>query len=158
MVTQIVALNVTATNAGGTAHRHISEVKTASGRVLTRSELIRRIASGEEDFFTIADGEEARVVVVQCPVCLADDYIKTMADGHIFVSGADVKNRIDRIKDAMDALKLAIEFEKDSVLFFLGIEDAVTAVKDRELIKSLVKEELGHLRRLTLELRKISKA
>jgi rubrerythrin len=80
-----------------------------------------------------------------------------MADDHIFVSSADVKDRVDRLKDTMDALKLAIEFEKDSVLFFLGLEDAVTVEKDRELIKSLVKEEQQHLRRLTLELRKISK-
>ena len=56
--------------------------------------------------------------------------------------------------DAADALKLAIEFEKDSVLFFLSFEEAVTGKKDQELIKSLVKEEQEHLRRLTLELRK----
>jgi|NGEPerStandDraft_6_1074524.scaffolds.fasta_scaffold24904_2 hypothetical protein len=80
MATQIVAINFTATNAGGTAHRHISEVKTGSGRVLTQSEVISRIESGEEDFCTIADGEEARVIVVECPVCPADDYIKTTAD------------------------------------------------------------------------------
>ncbi|SPF41472.1 Rubrerythrin [Syntrophobacter sp. SbD1] len=86
-----------------------------------------------------------------------DQYIKMMADDHIFVSSSDVKDRVDRLKDTMDALKLAIEFEKDSVLFFLGLEDAVTVEKDRELIKSLVKEEQQHLRRLTLELRKISK-
>jgi len=32
----------------------------------------------------------------------------------------------------------------------------VSGEKDRELIKSLVKEEQEHLRRLTLELRKLS--
>ena len=80
MATQIVALNFTSTNAGGTAHRHVSEVKTASGRVLSRLDVIRRIESGEEEFCTIADGEEARVIVVECPVCPADDYIKTTAD------------------------------------------------------------------------------
>lgn len=86
-----------------------------------------------------------------------DQYIKMMADDHIFITSADVKNRLDRLKGTIDALKLAIEFEKDSVIFFLGLEDAVTAGKDRELIKSLVKEEQQHLRRLTLELKKISK-
>ncbi|MGA2401183.1 MAG: ferritin family protein [Syntrophobacteraceae bacterium] len=85
-----------------------------------------------------------------------DQYIKMMADDHVFVSSASAKSRVDRIRDAEDALKLAIEFEKDSVLFFLGIEEAVTGRKDQELIKSLVKEEQEHLRRLTIELRKIS--
>jgi len=85
-----------------------------------------------------------------------DLYVKMMADNHVFVSSASVKDQVARIRDARDALKLAIEFEKDSVLFFLGIEEAVSAKKDQELIKSLVKEEQEHLRRLTSELRKLS--
>ena len=80
-----------------------------------------------------------------------------MAEDHIFVSSAHLKSQVDRIGDAADALKLAIEFEKDSVLFFLSFEEAVTGKKDQELIKSLVKEEQEHLRRLTLELRKTLK-
>ena len=86
-----------------------------------------------------------------------DQYVKMMAENHVFVSSASVKDQVARIRDAADALKLAIEFEKDSVLFFLGIEEAMSAKKDQELIKSLVKEEQEHLRRLTLELRKLSK-
>ena len=85
-----------------------------------------------------------------------DQYVKMMADDHVFVSSASVKDQIERIRDAADALKLAIEFEKDSVLFFLSFEEAVSAEKDQELIKSLVKEEQEHLRRLTSELRKLS--
>ena len=86
-----------------------------------------------------------------------DQYIKMMAEDHVFVSSADVKSQVDKIRDAEDALKLAIEFEKDSILFFLSLDEAVTGKKDQELIKTLVKEEQEHLRRLTLELRKTSK-
>ena len=85
-----------------------------------------------------------------------DRYIKMMADDHVFVSSAQCQKPADRIRDAEDALKLAIEFEKDSVIFFLTIEEAVTGKKDQELIKTLLKEEQEHLRRLTLELKKIS--
>jgi rubrerythrin len=79
-----------------------------------------------------------------------------MADIHVFVSSTSVKDLVDGIKDGADALKLAIEFEKDSVLFFLSIREAASGKNDRELINSLVKEEQEHLRRLTLELRKLS--
>lgn len=82
-----------------------------------------------------------------------DKYIKVMADQHVFVS--DVTERIAQVKDARAALKLAIEFEKDSVLFFLSLEDAVAGKKDQDLIKILVKEEQDHLKRLTLELVKL---
>jgi len=85
-----------------------------------------------------------------------DQYVKMMADIHVFVSSTSVKDLVDGIKDGADALKLAIEFEKDSVLFFLSIREAASGKNDRELINSLVKEEQEHLRRLTLELRKLS--
>jgi rubrerythrin len=86
-----------------------------------------------------------------------DQYIKMMADQHIFLSGPDVSARIAEIKGVEDALRLAINFEKDSVIFFLSMEDAAAGKKDQELIETLVKEEREHLRRLTLELVKISK-
>ncbi len=83
-----------------------------------------------------------------------DQYIKMMADDHVFISGDDIDDQISRIHNATDALKLAIEFEKDTVLFFLSLEEAVAGKKDWEFIKTLVKEEQEHVRRLKLELRK----
>lgn len=82
-----------------------------------------------------------------------DKYIKMMADEHVFVSG--VKDQLAQVKDARSALKMAMEFEKDSVLFFLSLEEAVAGQKDQALIKTLIKEEQGHLKRLTLELMKL---
>lgn len=85
-----------------------------------------------------------------------DRYIKTMADDHVFVSSVSLNDQLAQVKDAKSALKMAIEFEKDSVIFFLALED-ITEEKDQELIKTLVKEEQGHLKRLTLELMKLGK-
>jgi len=99
---------------------------------------------------------ESTTTTVWDPANELDQYIKMMADDHVFISSADIKNQIGRIRDASDALKLAIEFEKDTVIFFLSLEDAVAGKKDQELIKSLVNEEQGHLKRLSLQLRKIT--
>jgi rubrerythrin len=85
-----------------------------------------------------------------------DQYIKMTADDHVFVTSVSLEEQLAQVKDARSALKMAIEFEKDSVLFFLALED-VTEKKDQELIKTLVKEEQGHLKRLTLELMKLGK-
>jgi rubrerythrin len=84
-----------------------------------------------------------------------DLYIKMMADQHVFISSESVEAQLDRIKDARDALKMAVEFEKDSVIFFLTMQEATEGTKGKELIGSLVKEEQGHLRRLTLELKRL---
>ena len=85
-----------------------------------------------------------------------DRYIKMMADDHVFVSSVSVRDQLARVSDAKSALKMAIEFEKDSVLFFLTLEE-VTEKKEQDLIKTLVKEEQAHLKRLTLELMKLGK-
>jgi len=82
-------------------------------------------------------------------------YLKMMADQHVFISSAGTQAQVDQIKDAKDALRMAIAFEKDSVIFFLSMQEATEGTKGKELIGTLVKEELDHLRRLSLELRKI---
>jgi rubrerythrin len=84
-------------------------------------------------------------------------YLRMMADQHVFVSVAGVDEQLAQIKTATDALKLAIQFEKDSVLFFLSMQDATCEDKGRELIQSLVKEEQEHLKRLSLYLRKLGR-
>jgi rubrerythrin len=84
-----------------------------------------------------------------------DLYIKMMADQHVFISTESVKAQLDQIKDARDALKMAVEFEKDSVIFFLSMQEATEGTKGKEMIGALVKEEQEHLRRLALELKKL---
>ena len=84
-----------------------------------------------------------------------DKYIKMMADQHVFVGGISVEEQIAGIKDVKSALKLAIEFEKDSVIFFLTLEEAAESEQGQKLIRSLVKEEQDHLKRLSIMLNKL---
>ncbi len=80
MAAQIVAVNKVASTAGPYSHWHISEVKTASGEVLKRSEVVERIQKGTQSFYTYVNGSQASVIVVKCPTCSTNDYIKTTAD------------------------------------------------------------------------------
>lgn len=91
---------------------------------------------------------------VQDPDRQLGDYIKMMADQHVFRTSAGVEQRLKAVTNTLDALRLAIEFEKDSVIFFLTMQDATDATQGRDLIGLLVKEEQEHLRRLSLELNK----
>jgi hypothetical protein len=83
VATQIVAVNTTyelTTKNGDGLHKHISEVKTAGGRVLTRAEVVSKIRTGSESFCTEVDGKEPLVVVVTCPNCSNGSYIRTTDD------------------------------------------------------------------------------
>lgn len=86
-----------------------------------------------------------------------DLYLKMMADQHIFISSEGVEAQLGKIQSAADALKMAVEFEKDSVIFFLTMQDATEEAKGKALIGTLVKEEQEHLRRLTLELKRVGR-
>lgn len=86
-----------------------------------------------------------------------DQYIKMTADQHVFASSEEVDERLARVKNVKDALKLAIEFEKDSVIFFLSLQEATYGKKSQELISLLVKEEQEHLRRLSLQLARLTR-
>jgi rubrerythrin len=88
----------------------------------------------------------------------AERYLKMMADEHIFGPGSDPGAMVGNIQNASDALKAAMGFEKDSIIFFLTMKDATDELKGREYIDQLVKEEQEHLRRLALQLRKRTKA
>jgi rubrerythrin len=79
-----------------------------------------------------------------------------MADNHVFRTSENVDAKVSQVKDAVDAIKMAMEFEKDSVLFFLSMQDATEEEKGRALIGLLVKEEQAHLRRLALQLKKMT--
>ncbi|MBU2547341.1 MAG: ferritin family protein [Proteobacteria bacterium] len=86
-----------------------------------------------------------------------DQYLKMMADMHVFRTGADVDVQLDKVQGATEALKLAMQFEKDSIVFFAEIQNMAEGAESRDKIGVLVKEEQGHLRRLALQLRRLGK-
>jgi len=83
-------------------------------------------------------------------------YLQMMANMHVFRSDFDVEEELSRLKNPEDVLKLGIQFEKDSIIFFLTMQDATEEKKGRESIGQLVNEEKKHLEKLSLELRKLT--
>ena len=80
-----------------------------------------------------------------------DQYLKMMADQHVFSQApSQLDQKLAGLADFREAVKLAMSFEKDSIVFFLEIlalsEDNE---ESRAEIKKLVDEERKHLQRLT---------
>jgi len=51
--------------------------------------------------------------------------------------------------------KIGLQFEKDSLIFFLGMQDATCEGNNRDMITLLMKEEQTHVRRLSLQMQKM---
>ncbi|RJQ66635.1 MAG: rubrerythrin [Desulfobacteraceae bacterium] len=92
----------------------------------------------------LAASEKAQTVFD--PEGEAVDYLKALADTRVFF-----EKRIDT--SSMQALlKDAIAAEKDSIVFYLGMRDAVPEELGRRHLDDIIKEEMGHIRLLSKEL------
>lgn len=86
-----------------------------------------------------------------------DRYLASVAGMHVFHKDDSVEQKVASIKSEEDAIKLALDFEKDSIVFFLSIKQQTEETRGREMIDTLIYEELAHHKRLTLELLKLKK-
>ena len=98
--------------------------------------------------------DSAKKQVAWDPDNETDAYLKMMADMNIFRKDSDVEDKLKQIKDLRDALRFAIGFEKDSILFYVLIKDFIEEDKGRDFIDQITDEEKGHLRQLSGELKK----
>ncbi len=76
----------------------------------------------------------------------AAQYLRALADTRVFF-----EKKIDN-SSLKEIYKSAIEAEKDSIVFYLGIKDAVPAKYGKDKIEAIIKEEMGHIRMLSGEL------
>ncbi len=73
-------------------------------------------------------------------------YLRALVDSRVFF-----KKEIDATS-IVEILKSAIEAEKDSIVFYLGMKEAVPKNLGRDRIEAIIKEEMGHIRLLSKEL------
>lgn len=85
-----------------------------------------------------------------------DLYIRDLAGQHVFGTEAEFKSELKKIRTIDDALNLALRFEKDSVIFYLGMQEATCEGKSKDTVNQLVQEEQQHVRRLSVQIRKCS--
>ena len=72
-------------------------------------------------------------------------YLRAAADSHIFKASVDPSSLVADDSDARQILELALQFEKDSVVYFLGIADMVPERLGKSEVLGLAKQEQGHI-------------
>jgi rubrerythrin len=75
-------------------------------------------------------------------------YLKAMADQEVFTHADEGKKLAERIFDEREALDLAIDMEKDSLLFYYEMKKMIRE-KDAFVIEELIGQEKEHLKKLT---------
>ena len=67
-------------------------------------------------------------------------YLKALADTRVFFEKKQPENSFEKI------LSAAIQAEKDSIAFYLGMRELVPAKLGRSKINDIIKEEMRHIR------------
>lgn len=79
-------------------------------------------------------------------------YLRGIADGHVFDARQDPTAWLTGKETKEDILKAAIGYEKDSIVFYLGIKEVVPPELGRDKIDSILREEMSHVAVLSDEL------
>jgi rubrerythrin len=72
-------------------------------------------------------------------------YLRAMADGHVFDVRLDPATLLTGKETAVDIFKLAIGQEKDSIVFYLGLQEMMPEKVGKETVAEVIKEEMRHI-------------
>ncbi len=82
-------------------------------------------------------------------------YLQAAADSHVFIQSDNVAQLIAECTSPAKALSFALEFEKDSVVYYTIIKKVVPEYLGKEKIDLIIDEELKHIAILTKKKREI---
>jgi len=74
-------------------------------------------------------------------------YLEALVDSKFFASPEKAINLAKEAKDELEVIYAAIEFEKDTLLFFYQILEMIKS-QDLELVKKIIEQEKKHIQRL----------
>ncbi len=69
-------------------------------------------------------------------------YLRAIVESEFFLGKGKSLPSLDHVKKVNDAVRFAIGFEKETLLYFYAIKDAL---KDRALIEEIIDEEKSHI-------------
>lgn len=74
-------------------------------------------------------------------------YLQALIDSHSIFS-LDLEQRLAAVRNEAEAIRLAMGFEKDTILFFMEMRELVPE-SERRFIQQCIAEERSHLRKLS---------
>jgi len=75
-------------------------------------------------------------------------YLKSLVDSAVFSNVTEAQQKAARVFNEVEALDTGIQAEKDSILFYIELQNLVRE-RDREVVLNIVDEEKKHLRQLS---------
>lgn len=87
----------------------------------------------------------------------AKDYIETVVESHVFNDSDKAIQLAQNASDVSQLLDYAVQFEKDTILFFFAISKHIKGEKAEKAIQSIIEEEYSHIKKIRDLKKKIKK-
>lgn len=78
----------------------------------------------------------------------AEAYLQALASDYIFPADLDPKTIIKPETSVRELLDFAIRLEKDSIVFYYGLEKLLVNPMDVQQVEAIIKQEFGHINQL----------
>jgi rubrerythrin len=72
----------------------------------------------------------------------AEQYLRAIVESEFFLGKNKALPSMKNVKTVEDAVNFALGFEKETLLYFYGIRDAV---KEKEVVEEIINEERSHI-------------
>jgi len=72
----------------------------------------------------------------------AEQYLRAIVESEFFLGKNKSLPSLQNVKTVEDAVNFALSFEKETLLYFYGIRDAV---KEKEVVEEIINEERSHI-------------
>lgn len=79
-----------------------------------------------------------------------------MVSGKVFDPKLDPTARFKQVRSVSDVIRIAIDVEKDSIIFYLGLKEMIPQGLGKDKIDLIVREEMSHVALLSDMLEKLS--
>ena len=85
----------------------------------------------------------------------AGEYLPAFAEGQVFDLTFRPAEALSGSESPADILRTAIGLERDSIVFYLGIEDAVPEALGKEQVREIIQQEKDHIVLLSRRLKRL---
>ncbi len=78
-----------------------------------------------------------------------DEYMQQLVDNNVFAGDCNAAELAEKVKTPLEAIEMALGFEKDSVIFFIQLKKVMPAV-EQFAVEEMIEEENRHIKKLLL--------
>jgi len=139
---------------GSTFYRKAAAISTSS----RSAQFFLKLAAMEDEHEKIFSSmradlrQEERKIYIPDPEDQAKAYLQAWADAHVFDVRTNPAERMSGKEKPEDILLWAISQEKESIVFYLGMKEAVPERFGRKKVDEIIQEEMRHIAILSKEL------